>query len=245
MFDAVVAHKAQLSSIIDGVGKQPREDLITSALFGTLRFLTPQARTLALQELCDHPFEGDVRIYLWPYFQGEGENAEPDVVLEGTIGGRQVYWIVEVKWGAGLGDDQAAREIRTVESGHCRRGGLSAGPRHVIGYTLLGSEKKHERAIKELRLSYVQTPAIKDRTWKNMSDQLRRIADTASDAGLIAWAKLAADFLAGQPQGAVLGSWPNMTMPGECSLSVDFDELFDLPSIPTVSATYYYFRENE
>lgn len=244
MFDAVVARKARLSSIIDGVGKQPREDLITSSLFGTLRFLTPEARAMALKELCGHQFDGDVRIYLWPFFQGNGENAEPDVVLEAVVEGRQAYWIVEVKWGAGLGEDQAAREIRTVESGRCRRGGLPQGLRQVIGYTLLGAEKKHEKAINELRINYIQIPAITV-GWKDMCERLRRLVDVASDAGLVAWARLSAEFLAGEPQGAVLRPWPFITMPGEFSFSFNLDEEFKLLSVPAVPAFYYDFRESE
>ncbi|MFT4795042.1 MAG: hypothetical protein ACJAVR_003870 [Paracoccaceae bacterium] len=243
MFDAVVARKARLSCIIDGVGKQPREDLITSAIFGTLRFLTPEARALALEALCGHQFEGDVLIYLWPFFQGDGGGSEPDVVLEETVEGRRAYWIVEVKWGAGLGEDQAAREIRSVESGHCRRGELPKGPRHVMGYTLLGAEKKHEKAIEDLRGGYPQTPAITVWTWKDMCDRLRSLVDTTSDTGLVAWARLAANFLAGEPQGAVLGPWPAMTMPEACTFS--FDEEFELPSIPAVPETHYDYRESE
>jgi hypothetical protein len=245
MFDAVVARKARLSRIIDGVGKQPREDLITSAIFGTLRFLTAEARALALKALCDYSFDGDVLIYLWPFLRGDGKGTEPDVVLEATVEGRRGYWIIEVKWGAGLGEDQAAREIRAVGSGDCRRGGLPTGPRHVIGYTLLGVERQHEKAIEDLRREYPQKPAITVLAWKDMCDRLRRLVGTASDAGLIAWAMITADFLAGEPQGAVLGPWPAMTTPGACTFSFDFDEEFELPSVPAVPEAYFKFRESE
>jgi len=243
MFDAIVARKARLNSVIYGAGKQPREDLITSALFGTLKFLLPEARAKALQVLCGCEFEGDVQIYLWPFFKSDSESAEPDVVLEFTIEERRVYWIIEVKWGAALGKDQAGREIRTVKSGYCRRGEVAEGKRNVIGYTLLGAEQKHDKALSELRLSFGQMHVINDWSWKEMCDRLRQLADTSPDIGLIAWAKLAADFLSGEPQGTVLGSWPEMEFPGECRFYFDLDEEFALQALPAVLPTIYFFRE--
>ena len=127
MFDAVVAGKARLDIVIDGVGKQPREDLITSALFGTIRFLAPLSRSIALEALIGAKLEGIVDVHLWPYLRGEGENSEPDVVLAIQSGPNLDYWIVEVKWGANLGDDQIGREIRTTKrSKNSARGVASA-----------------------------------------------------------------------------------------------------------------------
>ncbi|WP_282078029.1 hypothetical protein [Epibacterium ulvae] len=243
MFDAIVARKARLNSVIDGAGKQPREDLVTSALFGPLKFLLPDARAKALQVLCGYEFGADVQISLWPFFKSDSESAEPDVVLEFTNSGRRNYWIVEVKWGAALGKDQAGREIRTVQSGYCRRGQVTEGKRNVIGYSLLGAERKHEKALNALRLSVGQMHVINDWSWKEMCDRLRQLADTSSDAGLIAWAKLAADFLSGEPQGTVLGSWPEMELPGEYHFYFDLDEDFALQALPAVLPTMYSFRE--
>ncbi|WP_282096702.1 hypothetical protein [Epibacterium ulvae] len=245
MFDAVVARKARLISIIDGVGKQPREDLITSTLFGTLRFLLPEARAKALRVICDNEFVGDVQIHLWPFFRGNGKSAEPDVVLEFNREGQRAYWIVEVKWGAALGEDQAEREILMVKSGSCRRGNIVEGKRNLVGYTLLGAEKKHQKTLEELELKYFQEHAIKNISWKATCDSLRQLADTEPDPGLIAWARLAADFLAGEPQGFVLGPWPEMKTPGECRFLFDDENNFQLKAVPAVIPTTYYFRETD
>lgn len=85
MFDAVIAHKARMEMVIDGLGKQPREDLVTSSLFGSLRFLTPSGQETAIEALVGIKIAGPVEIYLWPFLRGDGENSEP--VNGGAISG--------------------------------------------------------------------------------------------------------------------------------------------------------------
>lgn len=251
MFDAVVAKKARMERILDGAKRNPREDLVTSSLFGMLRLLTPESRQAALSVLCDHPLPSDAKIYLWPFFVGESENSEPDVVLEFMKDGQRAFWIVEVKWGAPLGADQCAREIRTVARGRCRRGGVPAGERRVLGYTLLGAEAQHQKAVKDLRctvqngLEAVPIDGIRSLEWTTAAENLRALEGGAVDAGLKSWSALSANFLAGQPQGAVLGAWPTMTMPVKGSFAFDDEERFALPPMTAVPATRYDFRENK
>ncbi len=222
MFDAVVARKARMDMVIDGLGKQPREDLVTSALFGTLRFLTPEGQEIALEALVGAKIPGPVEIHLWPYFRGNGENSEPDVVIKF---GEDSYWIVEVKWGAGLGADQVGREIRTVRAGECRRGGLPEANRKVVGYTLLGALDKHMLAMDGARPEVafgVTTFALR---WLDVTERLRVLAKSnTDDLGLLAWSQLAAAFFGGEPEGKVLGDWPALQMPSPCSFAFSADE---------------------
>lgn len=251
MFDAVIAKKARMDKILHGAKRNPREDLVTSSLFGMLRLLTPEARQAALSVLSDHPMPSDAKIYLWPFFVGKNENSEPDVVLEFMKDGRRAFWIVEVKWGAPLGADQCAREIRTVARGSCLRGGVPVGERKVLGYTLLGAEPQHQKAVSDLRLTVqngleaVPIDRIRSLEWTAAVENLRTLESDAADPGLKSWSQLSANFLAGQPQGAVLGGWPSMTMPVKGSFLFDEEERFALPPMSAVPATRYDFRKNE
>nr|WP_013496754.1 hypothetical protein [Paracoccus aminophilus]ADF47143.1 hypothetical protein [Paracoccus aminophilus JCM 7686] len=249
MFDAVIAKKAKMEKILHDAKRNPREDLVTSSLFGVLRLLSPNARQAALSVLCDHPLPSDANIYLWPFFVGQGESAEPDVVLEFVKDGQLSFWIVEVKWGAPLGADQCAREIRTVAHGWCRRGGLPAGERRVLGYTLLGAEPQHQLALADLRLAAsnglggVPAEGIRSLEWATAAENLRILSGEADDPGLKSWLVMSADFLSGQPQGSVLGSWPTMKMPLEGSFIFDDEEVFALPNITALPSTRFDFRE--
>lgn len=228
MFDAVVARKARMEMVIDGLGKQPREDLVTSALFGTVRFLTPTGQKRALEALIGATISGPVDIYLWPYLRGEKENAEPDVVIRSIDGS---YWIVEVKWGADLGENQVVREIRSVQQGECRRGGLPKGSRKVIGYTLLGALDKHTPAVDDARLEMGHAFSLYSLSWTAVTEKLRELVKkSADDPGLVAWAKLAATFLGGEPEGRVLGEWPVLKMPQSCKFLFSEEESFPTTS---------------
>ncbi len=226
MFDAVVCRKASLSKLIDGVGKQPREDLITSSLFGTIRFLPPKSQNLAIEALIGADLEGDINIHLWPRLKGNGEIAEPDVVIEVQNREQQQFWIVEVKWGASLSNDQVGREIRTVRDGECRRGEFPMGPRRVTGYTLVGAISCHQAPLTAARREFSTSLNMIAFEWATISERLRSLAGSSQDPGLTEWAALAATFLSGQPQGHVLGKWPEMTTPEACTFNFDANESF-------------------
>lgn len=245
MLDAVISGKARMDVIIDGVGKQPREDLVTSSLFGSLRFLTFESRNRAIEALTGEKPGGEVDIYLWPYLRCDGENAEPDVVLGIRDGERIEYWIVEVKWGADLGKDQVGREIRTVRDGECRRGGLPDGPRPLSGYTLIGALEKHAAELEQARREFARSLTIFEFSWAAITERLHALARGAShDPGLVAWANLAATFLGGQPEGMVLGDWPDLAMPEACRFSFDADKRFALDQrIARVAECRFNFSE--
>lgn len=261
MFDAVIAGKAKMARILDGAERSPREDLVTSSLFGTLRFLTPAARIAALTNLSGHSFEDDAVIHLWPYFKGHPKDAEPDVVLETTIAGEPALWIVEVKWGASLGDDQAAREIVNTRSGDCKRGQVKLPtPRQVYGYTLLGAERKHDAEMEKLenRKEVGSVTKIHRLTWKEVAARLLVLSRRPDiDAGLKAWAAVAAHFLLSQPHGRTLELWPKLKMPTEFeynfraegkpngSESTAMSDGIALSPTPFVPAFNYEYREHK
>lgn len=209
MFDAVISRKARLDRIIDGVGKQPREDLITSSLFGTLRYLTPDARARALQVLTGGEISGDTKIFLWPRLGLGNLRTEPDVVIVYDDGHGLTHWIVEVKWGASLGTAQIEREITAVRAGKCNNDELRRGIRNVAGYTLLGQEPHHSidvgSAQKKLNLP------IFGLSWPSVAARLRDLDD--ADDGYREWAKTVTDFLTSSPRGKAFRPWPQMSRP--------------------------------
>lgn len=209
MFDAIAAKKARLDVIIEGKGKQPRENLITSQFFGTVRFLSSSAQKLALETIVGAQLEGEAIIHLWPKFG----RTEPDVVLELTRGIDTRYWIVEVKWGADFSsEDQASREIDAVRRDACYREGLGGQPRDVVGYTLLGAEGKHKDQMESLVATRGGKLSIRSRRWPEVTTALRQL-EANQDGGLAAWARCAANFLVQAGVGAALDNWPEMTMP--------------------------------
>ena len=242
MLHAINARKARLERVIDGVGKQPREDLITSALFGTIQFLSPPARRLALQALLGGELGGDAEIYLWPYLKHSGENAEPDVVLRVNTDKGLGYWIVEVKWGAPLGDEQIGREIRTLGDGECRRGGMPfERNRNVVGYTLLGAEPKHAASMQTAQEQF--NDLIHSETWRKVTERLRKLASQSNDdPGLKAWAGTAEDFLRGTPKGSVLDQWSDLIMPAGSEFTFAASRQFNFKNtVGSIPAAHFNF----
>ena len=219
MFHAINAGKARLEKIFDGATRQPREDLITSSLFGTITFLTSVDRGLALKALTNTVLPGETEIVLWPYLMASGKkSAEPDVVLK--YQGEQVtqYWIVEVKWGAKLSEHQIRQGISLVEDGECRQGSLPSGPRNVAGYTLLGKERQHMDELENARKAPESSSnglEITDLTWPDLTKNLRYLMrEHINRPGLMAWTDAAEAFLSGTSRGTVLREWPkNMVIP--------------------------------
>ncbi|GBQ25575.1 hypothetical protein AA0472_1800 [Acetobacter estunensis NRIC 0472] len=240
MFCAVISRKARLDRLIDGCNKQPREDIITSSLFGSIEFLTKSERVLALNVLTGHEFSKDVNVFLWPYFRNGKERCEPDIVLRDIVEGHSVYWIVEVKWGAALGVNQIQREIRALQTGECCRGNIPYAPRKVIGYTLLGAEEKHKDVLNEARQVYVEMKVL-SRTWTELTSRLRYLTNI-DDTGLCAWTKTVEEFLNATSRGYILGSWPVLYPTEAKHFMFGSGGIFPLmPARQKVSVVQFYF----
>lgn len=244
MLHAMIARKARMSKIIDGAGKQPREDLVTSSLFGTLCFLSSSARRQALTALICADLRNDVEIKLWPKFKLEGRIVEPDVVIRTTLNGRSELWIVEVKWGAHLHNNQVNREIAAVIQGDCIRGGIPRGQHLLRGYTLLGMEAHHEDAIGSARKSHNEL-GIHGISWHQATERLDELLRSPGiDHGLTVWAKVAADFLRGTPQGSVLGPWPDLVpLSASNILFVSGSEFSLEDNVRPISSTVHSFKQ--
>ncbi|MFV0369606.1 MAG: hypothetical protein ACK5KM_14225 [Hyphomicrobiaceae bacterium] len=245
MFDAITQKKASLKTVIDGLGKQPREDLITSQLFGTIRFLEHAARKQALEILTGHPLSGEADIHLWPRF-GPGRGTEPDVVITLKQGEIVKYWIIEVKWGARFSGEgnQPHREIAAVRDADTRTGAFTSAPREVAGYTLLGAESKHDAEMKDVE-ELETSLSVYSLRWPEVNQSLKRLSKEAADSGLAAWAKCAADFLSSTPQGFALGNWPAMPTPEITRFTFDTNRRFEWDvSCEPVSVCQFHFDMN-
>ncbi|MDO5704175.1 MAG: hypothetical protein Q4G49_03760 [Paracoccus sp. (in: a-proteobacteria)] len=219
MFEAVKYRKARLSVLIDDLGKQPREDLITSSIFGKLPLLTPTAQLHALRFLTGADLTGEIEVMLWPRFGWPP--TESDVLLKITNAGVTSYWIIEAKWGANLHPNQIANEIAAVRTrtfwprSHTgpRLIPLPLNGRRIAGYTLLGAEAKHDLQFDKARRDY-DNVCFHRRTWPEIAQGLRNMFITdPGDPFLSAWAKMFADFLAETSKGQVLGHWRKLPMP--------------------------------
>ena len=146
-------------------GRRPQEDMVTSALFGSIAFLPDEDQRAALDLLlggtCERALpEGGIEIDLWRSFPDPDKalgRVEPDVLL--TCGGRTV--IVEVKWHSGLGPDQLGRQLRA----------LTDDERDVTAIVVLGTAILPDEADRlPVRPS--------TRTWQEVSTALAQGPDT-------------------------------------------------------------------
>lgn len=245
MFDAIAARKFQFDRLIDGEKTRRREDLVTSSLFGAIRFLPSLARQRALQILVGAEVAGCDEVLLWPRFVLDGNTVEPDVVLRLNDGADWTFWIVEVKWGAPFQKDQIGRQIRAVQNCECRKGEIPGGPRRVTGYTLLGAEPKHaieldsaRRGFKDLLFRKIEWPALV----KNLG---RAGREQEQDSSFKAWAEAAAGFLRSTSMGQALGTWPKeITMPSPIRFPFSRDRAFSFgEGIGPVTSACFKFNE--
>ena len=103
-------------------GRRPQEDLVTSAVFGSIDLLTGPARRRALElvvgkkainALCErHDDTAEIGIEFWKRLERPaiGPTVEPDILL--NLGKHTV--VVEVKWHSQLGTDQLASQVEAV-----------------------------------------------------------------------------------------------------------------------------------
>ena len=181
--------------------RRPQEDMVTSAVFGTIRLLPKQdcrdALDLLIGQACRDAagFDAgkDVAIELWPPLDGlEGRRrVEPDVLL--TCGDKTV--IVEVKWHAPLSERQIEWQIKAVKA--ARKNGRTVGT--VVAAVMLG-EAGVEDNVKDV-------PCFR-RTWRDVSGDLeiRRLQlqrEGFPDTPFGRWAKAIHGFLRATDMGRV------------------------------------------
>jgi len=213
MFHAIAAGKASIRQIVEG-SKQPREDLVTSALFGTMEFLTASGRRRALQAVINWNADSDPEIHLWPRFERASGWVEPDVVVSYEVLGQKTFVLIEVKWGAPLGLKQALDEIEGLQRAQCLRGGASLShepPRVLASFILLGKEPHHDAGLNNLGTRIAESHSI---PWHEVTARLRRLIAlerrAPTDHGLLRWAMAAESFLASTSKGQKFGRWPDI-----------------------------------
>ncbi len=122
MLHALNGRKARFAAFRGAGLRLPLEDVVTSSIFGPLDFMREDDRAEALTKLLSElglsvpPLSGSIRLLFWPKLPvGDvslrSRYTEPDLVL---ADGRGPRVILEVKWGAPLGEHELAAQWSSV-----------------------------------------------------------------------------------------------------------------------------------
>ncbi|PLS21966.1 hypothetical protein [Neptunicoccus cionae] len=197
MMEAVARRKAHWlfgsGSEKNFIGKRrPQEDMVTSAVFGSIGLLSPKDRCKAIEILLGRDAFNttglskncDIGTELWPRLTSlEGRrHVEPDVLLRSA----DKTTIVEVKWHAPLSKRQLEQQVEAV------------GAENVSAVVLLG-----EAGVGE---NISGTPCFR-RTWRDVSGDLQNWQDQKSSA-LSLWGKTMQAFLQETDMGRIFNGLP-------------------------------------
>lgn len=163
--------------------RRPQEDMVTSAVLGSIRLMSSEDRRQAIEVLLgpacfpmvEFPIDNDIEITLWPSLRGAEDRTrvEPDVLL--VCSGKTV--IVEVKWHAPLSERQLEHQIVAAER----------NDHNVIAAVMLG-----EAGVED---SIGETPCFR-RTWREVSGAVqRRMREKTARGPFGAWLRIMHDFL--------------------------------------------------
>lgn len=159
--------------------RRPQEDMVTSAVFGSIRMMSPNDRFKAIElvlgrdavEASEFTPDNDIDVTLWKRLDGlEGRrHVEPDILLSSA--GKTV--IVEVKWHAPLSDRQLEQQVQAV------------GPDIVTAVIVLGDAGVEGKVLDK--------PGFL-RTWRDVSGDLQNWhGDTRTPLGR--WVETMRSFL--------------------------------------------------
>ena len=172
--------------------RRPQEDMVTSAVFGSIRLMSAEDRRNAIEvllgkdafEASDFARGSDIDIVLWPRIDGlEGRlHVEPDVLLK--CAGKTT--IVEVKWHANLSNDQLRQQIDAV------------GAKNVNAVIVLGEAGVEEKIP--------DTPCFR-RTWRDVSGELQQSRDDM-ETSLGRWIATMGMFLQETDMGRIFRGLP-------------------------------------
>lgn len=202
--------RGKASSFLSGTGtRMPREDLITSAIFGPLPYLPDPAR--ALDALLGAPSDGSLwagatslRMDFWPRIMGN----EPDIVIEARTDRLLARVLVEVKWGAGL---QTAQIDRYLDA-------LSAAGRPANVTILLGAEDHHDTGARG------DGRGATPRTWRDAARGLRDLirTDGSRRSPEALWARDVHLFLQRDMRGRIFGDFRHLGLEGPAPDTFDW-----------------------
>lgn len=207
--------RGKAASFLSGTGTRvPREDLVTSAIFGPLHYLPEPGR--ALDALLGPSPGGSpwtsatsLRIDFWPRFKG----GEPDVVIEARADRLLARILVEVKWGAGLQPVQIDRYLQA----------LSDAGRPADVAILLGAEDHHDTGARG------DGRGAAPRTWRDAARGLRDFVrrDGARRTPEARWAEDVQLFLQRDMRGRIFGDFRHLDLEGPAPETVNWT--FRLP----------------
>lgn len=203
MMEAVARRKAHWlfgagSENVFSGKRRPQEDMVTSAVFGSIRLMPPEDRRKAIElalgakgiDAAGFAENDYIDIVLWPRLAGLAgrKYVEPDVLLccaEKTL-------IVEVKWHAQLSERQIEQQIEAV------------GPTNVRAVVVLGGVGVEEEIL--------NVPCFR-RTWRDVSSDLQAWTDK-TDNPLSRWVETMHAFLQETDMGRVFKGIPALAEPG-------------------------------
>ena len=181
--------------------RRPQEDMVTSAVFGSIRLMSEEDRRDAIEillgqdafEASDFARGSDIDIVLWPridvrklWSRSEElkgrRHVEPDVLLKSA--GKTT--IVEVKWHANLSKEQLEQQINAV------------GGEYVSAVVMLGEAGVGEKVF--------ETPCYR-RTWRDVSGELQQRRDDM-DTPLGRWVATMRMFLHETDMGRIFNGLP-------------------------------------
>ncbi len=172
--------------------RRPQEDMVTSAVFGSIRMMSPNDRFKAIElvlgrdavEASEFTPDNDIEVNLWKRFDGlrGRRHVEPDILLSSL--GKTA--IVEVKWHAPLSDRQLEQQVQAV------------GPNIVTAVIVLGDAGVEQNVLDK--------PAFL-RTWRDVSGELQSWrGDTGTPLGR--WVETMCSFLQETDMGRVFDGIP-------------------------------------
>lgn len=209
MMEAVARRKAHwlfgVASEKVFVGKRrPQEDMVTSAVFGSIWLMPPENRRKAIelvlgaeclqaaQFLTDH----DIEIDFWRRLPLVGRrDVEPDVLL--ACGNKTL--IVEVKWKSRLGEDQIKDQIEAAKEADLKVTAVMLLGHGEVGETESGPQRFH-------------------RTWRHVSGDLQKWTDETGTP-LDRWVQTMHAFLQETDMGRVFDGLPHVQNPGRITFN--------------------------
>ena len=211
--------------------RRPQEDMVTSAVFGSIRLMSSEDRFKAVEVLLGRDaFEAaaltndyDIEVELWPRLAGlEGrQHVEPDVLLKAA--GKTV--IVEVKWHAPLSERQLEQQVEAV------------GAENVSAVVMLGEAGVGER---------IHGKSCFRRTWRDDSGDLQNWRGEIGTP-LSLWVATMSAFLHETDMGRIFNGLPLLRSVGQ--IAYRFNKPGHPPWLDVLPAIarpiHYTFGENQ
>lgn len=171
--------------------RMPREDIMTSTIFGPLLLLPQRDRKFVLQRLFRLPedrLSGDIDLAFWPSWRSRDGRIEPDLIVRLDCSGKEgcgAHVLVEVKWDSPFSVDQLKKQIQAAPAdfGDCV-GVVTLTKYRGTGRDELTSLRGAAGAIPSRALS-----------WRDVQATAIRLGRESRSDGIWTWAQLASSCL--------------------------------------------------